>query len=52
VEQAILERIEEAKIRIVFSNDPAFDARTKGMIQAYYEVLDIRVHEEETIDEV
>ena len=44
--EAIAARIEEAKMQLVNSDDPEFDRLVKGMIRAYWEVLDFKLGED------
>ena len=44
--EAIAVRIEEAKMQLINSDDPEFDRLVKGMVRAYWEVLDFKLGED------
>ena len=50
--EAVQGRIEDAKMQLVNSDDPEFDRLVKGMVRAYWEVLDFKLGEDSDGDEV
>ena len=52
--EVVAERVSEAKEYIVVSDDPNYDRLIKGMIRAFYEILEWKpeLTTEEDIDEV